>query len=204
VQEFVKVSPSCHQQGSGGKEWATGGLRAFTASTVFDAIFNTVFGRADGHAFNAPMAYSNFEVYHKYFNYLWLGMPKRWFPAASKALRKLLVMPDSVDLLQRPDLSTYIRTAIQYMQEHGQTEADIKGHNLVYLHVNFNSFRMSFWVLNHLLENKTAWDALYEEITDVVSSRVDADTNSVSLSLADVESMKILGKLSTIIAIKNY
>jgi len=140
------------------------------------------------------MVYENFEVYHKYFNHLWLGMPKACFPTATKALKHLLVMPDSADLLQRPDLSVYIRTAIEYMKEQGQTEADIKGHNLVYLHVNFNTFRMAFWVLNNLLENRGAWDSLYEEISDMVAGRVDEETNRASFTLADVESMQILGE----------
>jgi len=54
-------------------------------------------------------------------------------------------------MLQRDGVSNYLRTAVAFMLKQDQSEADIKGHNLVYLHVNYNTFRLAFWVLAHLL-----------------------------------------------------
>lgn len=98
--------------------WTTDGLRQFTAKTMFNAIFNTVFGRSDDSAFNSRMVFRNFEVFHKYFNYFWLGFPKSWFPKAMEALLELCVEGnDSQSLLQKEDCSDYIRTAINFMME---------------------------------------------------------------------------------------
>jgi len=66
------------------------------------------------------------QVFHRYFNYFWLGIPKFLFPSACNALAGLLVMPGSSDLLSRRDLSTYLRTAIEMMLHSEQTETDIK------------------------------------------------------------------------------
>ena len=179
------------------KEWSTSGLRVFAARTIFDAIFNTIFGRDDGHPFTAELVYRNFEIYHRYFNYLWLGAPRRCFPAAERALGELLVMPDVEELLRRPDLSAYVRTASEYMRRLGQTSADIKGHNLVYLHVNYNTFRLSFWALVHLLNNEAAREELLRELEPVVDARLDATTNTARLTAKDVEGLKLLGNLLT-------
>lgn len=185
---------NCNGTVEKGMPWARDGLRAFTANTAFSAIFNSVFGRSDGQIFDSKKAYSNFEVFHKYFNYFWLGLPKGWFPSAMGALKELLLLPDSDILLARDDLSSYIRLAIGYMKEQGQTEADIKGHNLVYLHVNYNTFRLSFWTLNNLLENANARDALLEELHQEIELRFNSETNTAEFSVQDIESMKVLGK----------
>lgn len=169
------------------------GLRDFTADTIFSAIFNTVFGYSDQHPFHAKMVYKNFEIFHKFFNYLWLGFPKGLFPDAVQALKQLLLMPNASDLLQRDDLSAYIRRAIEYMQQEGQTENDIKGHNLVYLHVNYNTFRFAFWVLNNLLEHKDAMKALEMEVQHMTELHNNPKTNTVTFSVKDVEEMKVLG-----------
>ncbi len=98
--------------------WTTDGLRVFTANTMFNAIFNTVFGRSDDSSFNSRMAFRNFDLFHKYFNYFWLGFPKKWFPKAMEALVALCVDDNgSESLLQRDDCSDYIRTAVNFMLE---------------------------------------------------------------------------------------
>ena len=75
----------------------------------------------------------------------------------------------------------------------GQTESDIKGHNLVYLHVNYNTFRVAFWLLAHMMEDPKALAALKDEINAMVESRKDEDGTS-RLSVSDLEQMKILSK----------
>ena len=42
--------------------WHTEGLLQFAAKTMFDAIFNTVFGRDDSAQFNSQLTYHNFQV----------------------------------------------------------------------------------------------------------------------------------------------
>jgi len=48
-----------------GGGWMTDGLRHFASRTIFNAIFATVFGRADQHVFNSEMVFANFETFHK-------------------------------------------------------------------------------------------------------------------------------------------
>lgn len=79
-------------------------------------------------------------------------------------------------------------------QLQGQTESDIKGHNLVYLHVNYNTFRLAFWVLSYMLENPKGLAALKDEIDQMIESKKDEDTGVSTLTIADIESMKILSK----------
>jgi len=130
----------------------------------------------------------------RYFNYLWLGFSVKMFPKAGAALSQLVRCPDATELLARPDLSRYLRRAIEFMQQHDQTETDIKGHNLVYLHVNYNTFRLAFWALSNLLEYPVAFKALVEEINSVLADNYDAETDSNLLDMKTVENMKILGE----------
>lgn len=174
--------------------WHTLGLRSFASQTVFDAIFNTIFGRSDGCCFNPARTYKNFETFHKYFNYFWLGVPKTWFPPAMAALIELLEQPTSDELLAREDASDYIKTATAYMKMQGQTEGDIKGHNLVYLHVSYNTFRLAFWVLSNIIENPKAAGALQAEINEAVCDRLDGSSNTATFTIKDIEDMKVLSK----------
>jgi len=80
------------------RKWQSDSLRHFASKTIFDAIFNNIFGRDDGHRFNSGLVFSNFEIFHKYFKYLWLGFPILLFPQAWKARKQLLCMPESEEL----------------------------------------------------------------------------------------------------------
>ena len=174
------------------------GLRTFASMTMFDALFNTVFGRATKDSpFNSSHIYPHFEVYHKYFNFLWLGLPKKMFPNAMKALEGLLCQPLSEELTTREDISDYIKYAIEYMKAQGQTEAEIKGHNLVYLHVNYNTFRLAFWALYHMLADPKALAALRDEIRETIQNKLEEDPTSEKavFTQEDLEKMKVLGKL---------
>ena len=185
-------SISCQSEAR--RPYGSDGLRAFTSKTLFNAIFNTVFGNSDDHPFNSNMAYKNFDIFHKFFNYFWLGVPKFLFPQAIDALKELLVMPESEELLARNDVADYIKMATNYMKEQGQTEADIKGHHLVYLHVNYNTFRIAFWVLSNLLEHPESYAALKDEVTAAIDEKLDPSTNTASFTGKEIESLQILGK----------
>lgn len=183
------------QQALGENEWHTMGLRSFSSKTIFDALFNTIFGRGDHDKFESQSVYKNFEVFHKFFNYFWLGMPKSLFTPAMKALGELLCQPLSEELLARPDVSDYIKTAINYMKQQGQTDSEIKGHNLVYLHVNYNTFRLAFWVINNILTDEKCLAQLQDEIDTMMQDRLDSETNSASITFQEIENMKILNSV---------
>jgi len=117
------------------------------------------------------------------------------FPKAVAALMELLQCPEAGELLARRDLSAYLRRAIQFMQNNGQNEIEIKGHNLVYLHVNYNTFRLAFWALSNLLETPEALEALKSEVEDLLESRYDPETGAALLDAKDLENLKILGML---------
>jgi ribulose bisphosphate carboxylase small subunit len=141
--------------------------------------------------------YKDFDLFHKYFNFLWLGMPVRMFPKAVKALEGLCQQPCSSELLEREDLSEYIRFSTQFMLNHNQTEQDIIGHNLVYLHVNYNTFRLAFWTVYKLLEHKEAMEALRREVEEVIRCKraeMDDDDEEIVFSMDEIDSLKVLGK----------
>jgi len=117
------------------------------------------------------------------------------FPKAVAALKELLQCPEAGELLARPDLSQYLRRAIQFMQCNGQNELEIKGHNLVYLHVNYNTFRLAFWALSNLLETQAAVDEIQRELDELLETRYDPATNTAILYAKDIDSLKILGIL---------
>lgn len=170
-------------------------LQKFTVDTAFAAIFNSIFGNSIDHPFNSSMVFKNFDFFHKYFNYLWLGIPLRWFPKAGIALKNILTMPNSTELLARDDLSSYIRIAIEHMIKNGQSEADIKGHNLVYLHVNYVIIKVVFWILNNLIEDSNAMDALLKEIDSILTKKIVDENGDINLSIEDIESMEILNSI---------
>lgn len=187
------------------KEWQQDGLRALTSKTIFDAIFYTIFGRSNDRNFNPEVFCYEFEMFHRYFNYLWLGVPAKCFPRAMECLKKVFKQPTAEEFLSRDDASDYLKTAIEHMQSTQQTDTDIAAHNLVYLHVNYNTYKVAFWALNNLLENPEALAALRQEIHDKVKEKkVSRDENeTVLLDMMDIESMKVLGKYYKLIDIKS-
>ena len=139
------------------------------------------------------MAYKNFDIFHQYFNYLWLGFPKKMFPAAMKSLMNMVNQPSSHDMIARPDSSDYIKTATKIMQEENQSEGDIVGHNLVYLHVNYNTLRLSFWIMNNIMFNEVAMKDLREEIEDIIDGHMETN-GTAAFEMSDIENLPILSK----------
>jgi len=183
-------------------EWRTDGLRQFNSKTLFVSMFYTIFGRGFAtDTFEPLTVYKNFDLFHKYFNFLWLGLPVSLFPKAVNALNILCQQPKSEDLLARKDLSEYIRFATNFMLERGQTENDIIGHNLVYLHVNYNTFRLAFWAVYYLMEHPEALEALRDEITEATNRKVENgdlnDDGHVQYDLDDVDGLPLLGMFNS-------
>lgn len=188
------------ESGEPSTEWKTSGLRSFNSQTLFASLFYTIFGKGDENdpRFKPMSVYKNFDLFHKYFNFLWLGMPVRLFPKAVKALEGLCQQPTSKELLQREDLSEYIRFSTEFMLQHNQTEQDIIGHNLVYLHVNYNTFRLAFWTLYKLLEHKEALEALRQEVEEIIRhkrAQLDEDDEEIVFSLDEIDSLKVLDSI---------
>lgn len=183
-------------------KWQTDELRNFTSKTLFSAMFYTIFGKdssLDLSKFEPQIVYRNFDQFHKYFNYLWLGVPVWLFPKAGDALSVLVQQPSSEDFLSRNDLSDYIRFSMEFMKDRGQSESDIKGHNLVYLHVNYNTFRVAFWCLYKIMENREALAALKKEVSEAVNSKLSGrfpgeENDDIMFNQQELESLPILGK----------
>lgn len=177
-------------------EWCEDGLRSMASKTMFRAIFRTIFGRErPGDVFEPINVYKSFDAFHKYFNFLWLGLPIKLFPKACRALEVLIQQPNSCDIMGRDDVSEYIKYSTNFMLQHGQSETDIIGHNLVFLHVNYNTFRVSFWLIYYLTQFEEARKALLNEITDLVNEKAEySDSDGpIELTLEDMERMQVLG-----------
>lgn len=175
--------------------WTVAPVKDFCAKTVFNAVFNTIFGRSDDQHFNSYMAYKNFDIFHQYFNYFWLGIPKKFFPKAMQSLIELIEQPSSHDMMAREDCSEYIKIVTKLMKDEGQSESDIIGHNLVYLHVNYNTLRLSFWIMNNILQCPKSMAEVREEIEGLIDSRTDED-GVASIEMSDVEKLTVLGKIN--------
>lgn len=177
----------------------TDGLRKFVSKTNFAAMFYTIFGRSDNSEFEPVTVYQCFDVFHKYFNYLWLGMPIMLFPKATKALQVLCKQPKSDEILAREDLSDYIRYSTEFMKSHGQSEQDIMGHNLVYLHVNYNTFRLSFWCMYFLLADQKAYETLYNEVMATINKKRDMrnedETGPIVFNYQEIEKLPVLDSI---------
>lgn len=178
--------------------WNEEGLRSMASKTMFRAIFRTIFGKERaGDVFEPMTVYKNFDAFHKYFNYLWLGLPIKLFPQACRALEMLVQQPSSEEIMMKEDASEYIKFSTEFMKLHGQTETDIIGHNLVFLHVNYNTFRVSFWLIYYLTQYPEALEALTKEIEDLVAYKSefsDAD-GPVEVTLEDVDKLPVLDSI---------
>jgi len=87
----------------------------------------------------------------------------------------------------------------------------LQGHNLVFLHVNYNTFRLAFWSMFHLIDSPAALEALRAESLSLIESRrnnnstaagkgaaEDTGSAAVTLSVDDVERLPILGMNRTL------
>lgn len=180
-----------------GDNWGYDGLRALSSKTIFSALFYTIFGHGPAAPeFEPHTIYKSFDGFHKYFNYLWLGLPIKLFPKALDHLKVLSQQPCSDDMLARDGLSDYIKFSTEFMKEQGQSETDIIGHNLIFLHVNYNTFRLAFWCQYQLLTQPASWAALSAEVKEIVEAKEfeTDDEGRIMFSMEDIDKLPILGK----------
>ena len=209
-QKQAEVGGGSGSSSGSPSQWSEGGLRRFTASTIFNALFYTVFGRdseqvqqkgmaeagAEVRRDFSPEAYHEcFEKFHKFFNYLWLGVPVNVFPKACEALKVLCNQPLAHDMLSRQGVSDYIKFSTRYMLEHEQSMQDIVGHNLVFMHVNYNTFRVNYWCVYHLLEHKLVREALARELEEIIESKqAEGAEDQVGFTLEEFDHLPLLGE----------
>lgn len=94
----------------------------FVSKTFFSPLFYTIFGRGeDGRegSFHPQVVQKNFDRFHEYFNFLWLGIPIQILPEAVKALGVLTQQPSSSDMVLRVGCSEYIKFTTQFLLGRG-------------------------------------------------------------------------------------
>ena len=177
----------------------TSGLIELLVHTQFVAIFDAIFGKsAPKAAFSALRVKQQMDVVHSYFNFLWLGLPHWLFPPVGRAIRFLSDQPSAEEIIARPDSSAYMKFALQAMRRDGQWDSDLAGHNLVYLQVNYITFRLTFWLIYQLLTHPEALAAVVDEIDAFVEGHTD-ENKVASISFEEFSNSKalpMLGKCS--------
>ena len=179
-----------------GSQVGASGLIELLVHTQFVAIFDAIFGKSPNPnaAFSALRVKGQMDVLHRYFNFLWLGLPHWLFPPVGRAIRFLSDQPSAEEIIARPDSSAYMKIALQAMRHDGQSDSDLAGHNLVYLHVNYITFRLTFWLLYQLLTHPDALAAVVDEIDAFVEARTD-EQKVASISFEEFSSSKALPML---------
>ncbi|RUS80495.1 hypothetical protein EGW08_011746, partial [Elysia chlorotica] len=165
--------------------WHEDDLRNFASRTFFSPLFYTIFGhgaRDSETSFHPQVFHKKFDQFHKYFNFLWLGVPAQLFPEAMKAGAVLAQQPSSADMMAREGCSEYIKFSTDFMLRHSQSESDIVGHNLVFLHVNYNTFRVVYWCMYKLMEDAKIMAALREEVEEAVEAKRSGCTTEESVA----------------------
>lgn len=178
--------------------WHTGSLDHLANKTLFKTIFNSIFGEdKQSPTFNYELYHDNFKVFHKYFSYLWIGLPHMLFPDAKKAIAKLAAQPSSAEFLKSECTSEYLKSAIEFLKGHDMTDAEITSHNLVFLHINLNTFKVATWCLYQLMNHKSAMYAVREELENFIQANKqekEGDTDVTYISAKEIEEMESLGK----------
>ncbi|GFO45066.1 hypothetical protein PoB_007157100 [Plakobranchus ocellatus] len=154
--------------------WHEDDLRNFASRIFFSPLFYSIFGRGvkgQEKSFQPQVFHKMFDQFHKYFNFLWLGVPPQLFPEAVKAGAVLGQQPHSGEMVKRDGCSEYIKFATEFMLKHGQTEREIVSHNLVFLHVNYNTFRVVYWCMYKLMEEAGVMAALKAEVDEVIEAK---------------------------------
>lgn len=120
IERLLNVDPQIADDSDG---WKQEYLREIASETFFSAVFYTIFGRGKSgdkyeQSFNPKVFHKNFDTFHKYFNYLWLGLPHKLFPEAMRAVQILAQQPTGEEMKSRDGCSDYMKYAINFMQAH--------------------------------------------------------------------------------------
>ena len=99
-------------------EWREENLRDLASKAFFSPLFYTIFGRsqtANEGNFQPQIFHKNFDQFHNYFNFLWLGLPIKLFRKAGEAAGILAQQPSANEMTQREGCSEYIKLATEFM-----------------------------------------------------------------------------------------
>lgn len=80
---------------------------------------------------------------------------------------------------------------------HSQSERDIICHNLVFLHVNYNTFRVVYWCMYKLMEDQTVMAAVRKEVDEVVEAKrtgASASEYEAEFTTEDINKLPVVGK----------
>lgn len=192
--ELLDKSVSVLETDTPSAEWVTESLDHLANKTLFRTIFNSIYGDdKENPNFNYKLYHDNFRTFHKYFSYLWLGLPHFLFPEATKAVGQLFAQPTTAEFLESDSTSDYLRAAIQYLQSYNVSDRDIQCHNLVFLHININTFKIATWCLYELMNHKDAMHAVREELDEFMANNKEKD-NTVTISAKELDGLQVLGK----------
>lgn len=179
-------------------DWNVDSLDRLANQTLFQTIFNSIFGAdKESPRFNYGLFHDNFHTFHKYFSYLWLGLPHCFFPEATKAVGNMFDQPTPAEFMASDCTSEYLKSAIEYLKSYNLSDKEIKCHNLVFLHINVNTFKIATWCLYQMMANKAAMAAVRQEIEELIEANMEmqnADDGQVTISAKDIERMEVLGK----------
>ena len=81
-----------------------------------------------------------------------------------------------------------------------QTERDIICHNLVFLHVNYNTFRAVFWCVYKLMEDIKAMSAVRREVEEVVEAKRSGADPVAEFTAEDINNLPVIGEYINIIS----
>lgn len=179
-------------------EWQTESLDHLANVTLFKTIFNSIFGEDKASPnFNYQLFHDNFKIFHKYFSYLWIGLPHCLFPEATKAVGQMVFQPSTSEFMKSDHTSEYLKSAIEYLKSYNLSDKEIQSHNLVFLHINVNTFKIATWCLYKLMEDKAAMAAVREELENLIEAnrKTGAEADDVAtITPKDIEDMQTLGK----------
>ncbi|XP_025108085.1 cholesterol 7-alpha-monooxygenase-like [Pomacea canaliculata] len=180
-------------------DWRREMLFTLMSKTMFPSLFYTLFGRSVDPSgeektknFCPKVFHDNFNLFHKYFTYLWIGLPLKLFPQAVEALTVLLQQPTSHNMLRRDGVSEQIKVSINHFHQHGHSEQDIALYNLVIFHVNYNTFRAAYWCVYKLAEDPRILKDLERELHEAIEMKRADGEESVAFTLAEIGEFPLL------------
>ncbi|XP_025107476.1 cholesterol 7-alpha-monooxygenase-like [Pomacea canaliculata] len=180
-------------------DWRRETLFTLMSRTVFASLFYTMFGCSVDPSgenttknFCPKVFHDNFDIFHKYFTYLWIGLPLKLFPKAAEAFAVLLQQPTSHNMLQRDGVSEQVKVSINHFHQHGHSEQDIAVYNLILVHVNYNIFRVTFWCVYKLAEDPRVLKDLERELHEAIEMKRADGEESVAFTLAEIDEFPLL------------
>ncbi|PVD24508.1 hypothetical protein C0Q70_14991 [Pomacea canaliculata] len=204
LEELMKTNDThasnCNVEADGNTiDWSRESLRTMMSKTLFTAIFYTAFGHSADPSgeekvkdFHPQVFDKNFQNFHKVFNYLWIGLPRRLFPKAAESYNIMCQLLNHHELLQRNEVSDFVKFSIEYMLQVGEKDEDIMGHTLVYLHVQYNTVRLAYWCVYKMVEQPRVLMDLEMELSKAIEEKREDGEETVAFTLNEINKLPLL------------